>query len=109
MFIDSKSKKTPLAPLGARCFLPPINGLNGQDDSRSYKYFAPTALMTRLFFIFGFLFSGCLSVQAQQMTFNVVAIDRQRVIKSANQYLSEPPITITASHSPRSAGGTHDF
>jgi hypothetical protein len=40
---------------------------------------------------------------------NVAAIDRQRIIKAANQYLSENPITITASSSPRSAGGLHDF
>jgi len=31
------------------------------------------------------------------------------VLKAANQYLNEKPITITASSSPRSAGGLHDF
>src|ERR1700681_4809077 len=46
---------------------------------------------------------------AQQSTFDVATFDRQRVLKAANQYLSEAPITITASHSPRSAGGMHDF
>lgn len=46
---------------------------------------------------------------AQQATFNVAAFDRARILKAANQYLSEAPITITASHSPRSAGGMHDF
>jgi len=51
----------------------------------------------------------CGSVAAQQRTFNVAAFDRQRVLKAANQYLSEVPITITAAHSPRSAGGMHDF
>jgi len=40
---------------------------------------------------------------------NVAAIDRARVLKAANQYLAEDPITITASSSPRSAGGPHDF
>jgi len=30
-------------------------------------------------------------------------------LKAANQYLKEAPITITASTSPRSAGGPHDF
>ncbi|HXT62996.1 MAG TPA: alginate lyase family protein [Pyrinomonadaceae bacterium] len=40
---------------------------------------------------------------------NVAAIDRARVLKAANQYLSEKPITITASSSPRSAGGLHDY
>jgi Alginate lyase len=42
-------------------------------------------------------------------TFNIAAFDRARVLKAANQYLLESPITITASHSPRSAGGLHDF
>ena len=39
----------------------------------------------------------------------VQAIDRKRVIVAADRYLSEPPVTITASHSPRSAGGPHDY
>src|SRR5712691_7528774 len=51
----------------------------------------------------------CCSVAAQQATFNVAAFDRQRILKAANQYLSAEPITIAASHSPRSAGGVHDF
>ena len=46
---------------------------------------------------------------AQQSTFDLAAFDRARILKAANQYLSEAPITITASHSPRSAGGRHDF
>ena len=41
--------------------------------------------------------------------FDVKAFDRDRVLKAANQYLSEPPRTITASSSNRSAGGLHDF
>ena len=41
--------------------------------------------------------------------FNVTEFDRARVLKAAEQYLKEAPITITASHSPRSAGGKHDF
>jgi Alginate lyase len=40
---------------------------------------------------------------------NVRAIDRARILKAANQCLTEKPITITASSSPRSAGGLHDF
>jgi len=39
----------------------------------------------------------------------VATFDRARVIKAANQYLKEQPITITAATSPRSAGGLHDF
>src|SRR5499427_10599749 len=45
----------------------------------------------------------------QPQKFDVAAFDRDRVLKAANQYLSEAPITITASSSPRSAGGPHDF
>lgn len=48
-------------------------------------------------------------VPAQQPALNVAGFDRARVLKAANQYLSEKPITITASASPRSAGGLHDF
>lgn len=56
-----------------------------------------------------FTFIACTSVAAQQTAFNVAAFDRARILKAANQYLSEAPITITASHSSRSAGGIHDF
>ena len=65
--------------------------------------------MTRLLFIFGLLVLGGLTAAAQQTTFNVAAFDRARILKAANQYLSQAPVTITASHSPRSAGGLHDF
>jgi len=46
---------------------------------------------------------------AAQQSFNVANFDRARILKAANQYLSEEPITITASSSSRSAGGLHDF
>jgi len=46
---------------------------------------------------------------ASRPSLNVAEIDRNRVIKAANQYLLEQPITITAAHSDRSAGGLHDF
>jgi hypothetical protein len=45
----------------------------------------------------------------QSQKFDLAAFDRDRVLKAADQYLSEAPITITASGSPRSAGGAHDF
>ena len=57
--------------------------------------------------IVGMLISSTLA--AQQRKVDVAAIDRARVLKAANQYLNEEPITITASSSPRSAGGLHDF
>jgi len=41
--------------------------------------------------------------------FDVAAFERARVLKAARVYLSERPVTVTASSSPRSAGGPHDF
>ena len=41
--------------------------------------------------------------------FDLVAIERDRVLKAADKYLSEQPVTVTAASSPRSAGGPHDF
>ena len=46
---------------------------------------------------------------AAQKPFDVARFERARVLRAANQYLKERPITITASSSPRSAGGKHDF
>jgi len=46
---------------------------------------------------------------AERRRLDIAVIDRARVIKAANQYLNEKPITITDSSSPRSAGGVHDF
>jgi hypothetical protein len=37
------------------------------------------------------------------------AAERARVLTAANKYLKDAPITVTASHSPRSAGGPHDY
>jgi hypothetical protein len=41
--------------------------------------------------------------------FDLVAMERGRVLRAADRYLSERPVTVTAAHSPRSAGGPHDF
>jgi len=49
------------------------------------------------------------SLTTAQSSFSVAKFDRARVLKAANQYLSEQPMTITAAKSPRSAGGLHDF
>ena len=35
--------------------------------------------------------------------------ERRRVLPAANRYMSEAPVTVTATSSPRSAGGRHDF
>ncbi len=42
-------------------------------------------------------------------TFDVVAFERARVVRLGDAYLKEAPVTITASHSERSAGGLHDY
>jgi hypothetical protein len=41
--------------------------------------------------------------------FDLTAIERARVLRAAGRYLGEQPVTVTASSSPRSAGGRHDF
>src|ERR671927_315347 len=41
--------------------------------------------------------------------FDVAAVERGRVVRAADRYLTEQPITVTATSSPRSAGGKHDF
>jgi hypothetical protein len=40
---------------------------------------------------------------------DLAAIERTRVLKAANKYLGEAPVTVTAAGSPRSAGAKHDF
>ena len=44
-----------------------------------------------------------------QWGLNVAKLERARVLKAANDFLKEAPVTITASLSPRSAGGRHDY
>src|SRR5436190_3041121 len=84
---------------------------------RGYKYFASNEAMNHWALRLSTLAVRSLTMlvvtaglgYAQTPELNVAAIDRARVLKAANQYLSEKPITITASSSPRSAGGRHDF
>lgn len=61
-------------------------------------------LLSALLLIF-----NAVTATAQSPRFDLAAFDRARVLKAANQYLSEKPITVAASSSPRSAGGVHDF
>jgi hypothetical protein len=42
-------------------------------------------------------------------TLDLIAEERGRVLKAADKYLAEQPVTVTAATSPRSAGGLHDF
>jgi hypothetical protein len=41
--------------------------------------------------------------------FDLIAIERPRVLKNAAKYLDVTPVTVTAATSPRSSGGRHDF
>jgi hypothetical protein len=40
---------------------------------------------------------------------DLTAIDRRRILSAAGNYLRGEPVTVTATASPRSAGGKHDF
>ena len=40
---------------------------------------------------------------------DVASIDRTAILISAEQYLKEPPVTVTAFSSPRSTGGVHEY
>jgi hypothetical protein len=39
----------------------------------------------------------------------IARIDHERILRAANEYLSQPPVTITAFSSPHSQGGKHDY
>ncbi|QMV19438.1 alginate lyase [Granulicella sp. 5B5] len=52
---------------------------------------------------------GKLFASPHKVAVNVAAIDRSRILRAANGYLNAEPVTITTSHSTRSAGGLHDY
>jgi hypothetical protein len=45
----------------------------------------------------------------QKVVVDVATIDRARILSSAEACLKEPPLTVTAFSSPRSAGGIHEY
>ena len=49
------------------------------------------------------------SSAAPASAIDVAALERARVVRAAERYLRERPVTITAQTSPRSAGGRHDY
>jgi hypothetical protein len=58
----------------------------------------------------GLLFLAPMLVVGQgRMSVDVAAIDRARILKGAELYFQESPMTVTAFSSPRSAGGVHEF
>jgi hypothetical protein len=48
-------------------------------------------------------------LSAQPSRVDLARIDRDRILKAAQKYLSEAPLTVTAFSSPRSAGGPHEY
>ncbi|MBT8106648.1 MAG: alginate lyase family protein, partial [Gammaproteobacteria bacterium] len=42
-------------------------------------------------------------------SFDLVEVERQRILAKAPAYLHEAPVTVTAHRAARSAGGLHDF
>jgi len=63
-------------------------------DRRCFLGLSAAALATRL--------PGAVSLEIR-------SIERGRVVKAADQYLKEKPVSITSSRSPRSTGGPHDY
>jgi len=62
--------------------------------------------------LYGGLMSGLAQSPNQSAIINqqsTMALERERVIAAASQYLARPPQTITAFRAVRSAGGPHDF
>src|SRR5437879_6205391 len=55
-------------------------------------------------------FLNCLlPTKAADRPFDLAAVERPRILEKAAKYLTEQPVTVTASHCNRSAGGKHDF
>lgn len=54
-------------------------------------------------------FNGFCGEEPTYRFINISEFERARVIRSANEFLAQEPITVTASFSPRSAGGRHDY
>ena len=53
--------------------------------------------------------AGLLLARVAQPPLDLRSLERQRVVRAADRYLRESPQTITATSSPRSAGGRHDY
>lgn len=46
---------------------------------------------------------------ASSQTFDLVAFERGRILRAANRFINDAPVTVTAASSPRSIGGRHDY
>src|SRR5215475_12211048 len=67
------------------------------------------SLPTHFAILSTFAASNIAQAASDTKTFDVVAIERPRIMEKASKYLREEPVTVTASHCERSAGGKHDF
>lgn len=65
--------------------------------------------MQRRTFLASALALPAMRVSRAAAKLDITAFERTRVLKAANKYLGEAPVTVTAAGSPRSAGGRHDF
>jgi hypothetical protein len=50
-----------------------------------------------------------ITVAQEMLTVDVAGLERARVVSGADRWINEPPVTVTAYSSPRSAGGIHEF
>jgi hypothetical protein len=58
----------------------------------------------------GYLICKPAGAEKNPSSYDLVATaDRTRILAAADRYLTEQPITVTASHSERSKGGPHDY
>ncbi len=65
--------------------------------------------MRRRSFLASTLAAAGLRRSLAALPFDLAAEERPRVLRAADKYLAEPPVTVTAASSPRSTGGKHDF
>jgi Alginate lyase len=75
-----------------------------QMNGPSQKRLIACVLVTLNLFVFTSLMRA-----ADKPSFDIVEIERPRIMAQAAEYLTEQPVTVTAAHSDRSAGGLHDF
>jgi Alginate lyase len=66
-------------------------------------------MINRRYFLATSAVAASSSLLYSEASFPLGAIERARVLKLADKFLSEKPITVTAYHSARSAGGPHDY
>ena len=66
--------------------------------------------MKKIFSILFLCLLNCYSViSADSLKHQLLAVLKTETLAKANWALSQIPITVTASHTERSAGGVHDF